>query len=177
MRCLLLALLTASVWLPHAAWSAAEARDLSSRKIPLTSIGLLADLDTPNYPDDPGTGGGFETGSYFQSRLVGARAVQTCMTQIESAVTAWATDLGLTRNLRDVTPVTLTIHYSKADLPGFFAVVYQIEQQVRARVRVDYYTLDGTLRSPELARELLQTYKIAAFESALDTALRCGEGS
>lgn len=133
----------------------ARAQPGGQQAVPLTSVSLIADIDTPPYPDDPGTGGGFETQAYFQTRLGGSIGV--CLDPIEQATAGWAKDLGLNRALRDRTATALTMHYGKVDLPGFFSVRYQVEQSIKARVRVDYVMLDGTTRSPEFARELLQT--------------------
>jgi hypothetical protein len=142
------------------------------RTVPLTSVALVASLDAPPDPDDPGTGGGFETQAYFETRLADARAIHACMDPIEHAVADWSGRMGLFRDLRDRTASSLTLHYVKSGLAGFFAVTYRVEQQVKARVRVDYILLDGT-RSPELARDLLSTYQIASLQTSLDGALRC----
>ena len=140
--------------------------------VPLTSVALVADVDTV-YPDDPGTGGGFETAAYFQTRLADARAIKACMDPIENAAVDWANGLGLNRSLRDRTPSTLTLHYAKSGVSGFFAITYRVDQQIKARVRVDFIILDGAQTSPELARNLLQAYQIASLQTALDSALRC----
>ncbi len=141
--------------------------------MPLTSVAIIADLDAAPDADDPGTGGGFEAAAYFQTRLADARAIQDCMDPIELAVVNWATGLGLSRSLRDRTRSTLALHYARSGLSGFFAINYRVEQQIKARVRVDFLILDGTQRSPELARELLAAYRIASLQGSLDTALRC----
>ncbi len=143
------------------------------KEVPLTSVALVADLDAPPDKDDPGTGGSFETGAYFQTRLSDARSIQACIDPIERAASDWAAGLGLARSLRDRTGAGLTLHYAKTGVAGFFAVIYHVEQQVKARVRVDFIILDGTTQSPELARDLLGTYRIAALEDALDKAIKC----
>jgi hypothetical protein len=100
------------------------------------------------------------------------------MDPIEHATADWSGRVGLVRDLRDRTASSLILHYAKSGLAGFFAVTYRVEQQVKARVRVDYILLDGTQRSPELARDLLSAYQIASLQTSLDGALRCnGRGS
>lgn len=155
---------------------AARAQDTGGT-VPLTSEALVADLDAPLDPDDPGTGGGFEIGAYFQTRLTDGRAIRSCADTIERAAGGWATDQGLSVALRERTDVGLTLHYVKPGVPGFFSVIYRVERQVRARVRVDYIALDGTRRSPELALELIDTFHIAAAQKAMDAAVRCGGGA
>lgn len=150
-----------------------ESAAADRKEVPLTSIALVADLDAPIDKVDPGTGGSFETGAYFQTRLADARSIQTCMDPIEHAASDWATGLGLVRSLRDRTGESLTLHYAKTGLAGFFAVTYRVELQVKARVRVDFIILDGTQRSPELARDMLGTYRIAALQDAFDKAIKC----
>ncbi|MGH2343541.1 hypothetical protein ACRC7T_18945 [Segnochrobactraceae bacterium EtOH-i3] len=134
---------------------------------------MSADLDIPPFADDPGTGGGFEAETYFLTRLVDAESIRSCLDPVEQVAADWAGGFGLVRNLRDRTATTLTLHYGKGGMPGFFSVSYQIENSIKARVRVDYIALDGSTRSPEFARDLLDTYSIAKFQTSLDAALRC----
>jgi hypothetical protein len=95
------------------------------------------------------------------------------MSSVEKAAANWASGLGLSRADRDQAASALTLHYAKPGLKGFFAVNYQVDQGVKERVRVDFILLDGSSRSPELARELLGTYRISALQDALDAALKC----
>lgn len=145
--------------------------------LPLTRVALVSDLDAPLDPDDPGTGGGFQIGTYFQTKLASANAIATCTDGIETTVAAWAKALGLTRMLKDRTATTLSLHYSKTDLPGLFSVRYAVKAQATAQVRVDYYRLDGAEQAPESALDLLDPYRIAALQDDLDKALRCGGGA
>jgi hypothetical protein len=170
-------LLTFKLLMLATAGASQPAGNGQERTVPLTSVGLVADIDEVD-SDDPGTGGGFETAAYFRTRLTSARAIQACMDPVERAAIKWANGLGLSRTLRDQSQSTMTLHYTKPGLSGFFAVVYKVQQQVKARIRVDFIVLDGSQKSPELAQDLLQSYQIGSFQDALDSAVRCeGKGS
>jgi hypothetical protein len=142
--------------------------------LPLTSVALQGSIDAPLDPDDPGTGGGFSTSSFFKTRLADPGAIGACAARIEEAAAGWARGLNLSRSLRDLSASDLTLHFSRSGLPGFFAVSYRVEARVRARVRVDFYRLDGEAQAPETVQELLGPYRIAALQDALDEAIRCG---
>ena len=38
----------------------------------------------------------------------------------------------------------MSIHYVKPELSGLFAIDYQVEGGIKAKVRVDFYRLDAT---------------------------------
>jgi hypothetical protein len=141
--------------------------------LPLTRITLVSDIDAPLDKDDPGTGGSFDNSAYFQNKLADEKAIAVCVDQIEASSAGWAKSVGLSRSFRERQPTSLSLHYGKPDLPGIFTVNYTVTEKVQAKVRVDFYRLDGSMQSPEAAKPLLTTYQIASFQDSLDKALQC----
>jgi hypothetical protein len=152
--------------------SACFAKPLTN-PLPLTRITLVTDIDTPIDKDDPGTGGSFDNSAYFQNKLADEKAIAVCVDQIEASSTQWAKSVGLTRSFRERQPNSLSVYYGKPNLPGIFAVYYTVTEKIQAKVRVDFYRLDGSKQSPEAAKPLLITYQIATFQDSLDRALQC----
>ena len=66
----------------------------------------------------------------------------------------------------------MPIHYVKPELSGLFAIDYQVEGGIKAKVRVDFYRLDATEVRPEAVQELLGTYRDSGPQDALEK-LRC----
>ena len=139
----------------------------------LTQIKLVSDVDAPDEPDDPGTGGSFDNSNYFQNKLADDAAIGACIDEIEASAISWAGTVGLTRGFRDRKPSSLTLHFSKPDLQGIFTLRYAVAERVQAKVRVDFYRLDGAPQAPEAARPLLNAYRIATFQDGLDKAILC----
>lgn len=148
-------------------------RKLPSHPTPLTRITLSSDVDSPVDADDPGTGGAFNNTAYFQNKLANASQIRVCVNSVKAAASVWAAGLGLTPAFEEVKPAAFSIHYVKPSLSGLFAVSYQVDDGVKAKVRVDFYRLDGSQVEPETVQQLLGSYKIADFQDALDKALRC----
>jgi hypothetical protein len=146
---------------------------LPSHPTPLTRITLSSNVDAPVDADDPGTGGAFNNTAYFQNKLANASQIRVCVNSVKAAASAWAAGFGLTPAFQEVKPAAFSIHYVKPSLSGLFAVEYQVDDGVKAKVRVDFYQLDGSEVEPETVQELLGSYKIADFQDALDKALRC----
>jgi hypothetical protein len=144
--------------------------------LPLTSVAAVSSLDAPTDADDPGTGGGFETEAYFQTRLTSAKKIAECTTNVEQVVEAWSHGLKLVQAFRERSPNALTLHYAATALQGFFSVTYSVSLGNHARVRVDFYALDGTPKPPELAVEINHTYGIDGLEDSLNRAIACGSG-
>lgn len=140
----------------------------------MTSISLVTDIDAPPEDDNPGTGGAFDNAAYFQNKLADPTAVSACTDRIETSATHWAQTTGLDRSFRERQTTSLVLHYVKPGMPGLFALNYTVTERVKARVRVDYFSLNGTKQSPEIVKELISTYQIAAFQDDLDKALICG---
>ena len=141
--------------------------------LPLARTVIVTDIDAPPETDDPGTGGGFDISSYFQNKLTSPANLSACIADVETAVSQWAMGLGLSRTLKQSQPASLMLHYVKDDLPGLFAIAYDVTEGIRARIAVDFYSLDGAERAPELAIELNTTFRVAELQDALDIAMSC----
>jgi hypothetical protein len=170
---LVISLFAIALWLPP---PGAGSEGLSN-PLPLMRTALVTDIDAPISDDDPGTGGGFETSTYFQAKLAAPSAIMICIDAIEHTATKWAGDVGLVRGFKERGETTLTLHYTKADLPGLFAMRYEVKALSSAFVRVDYYSLDGSKQAPETAAALLDRYHISSFQDDLDKALFCSGGA
>jgi hypothetical protein len=151
----------------------ADGQKLFKHPTPLTRITLSTDIDAPPDPDDPGTGGSFENSTYFQNKLADPSQIRACVAAVKAAASAWANGLGLTPAFEEIKGAAMSIHYVKPELSGLFAIDYQVEGGIKAKVRVDFYRLDATEVRPEAVQELLGTYRIAGLQDALDRALRC----
>lgn len=154
---------------------AAHAAKPKGMPTPLTSVGAVSNPDAPSDPDDPGTGGSFETTSYFRNRLTGSAAIADCASMIEKVAVAWAGKFSLSRSFRELHPRGLTLQYVKGDLKGLFELTYKVELQTHARVTVNFYAQDGSMLDPASIQSMLTQYQIGMLEDSLDVALRCGK--
>ena len=154
--------------------SCANAAKPKGTPTPLTSIGAVSNPDAPADPDDPGTGGSFETTSYFRNRLTSPTAIAACASMIEKVALAWAGKFSLSRAFRELHPTGLTLRYVKGDLKGLFELTYRVELQTHARVTMNFYAQDGSVLDPASIQSMLTQYQIGMLEDSLDAALRCG---
>lgn len=154
------------------AGSAGGQNQKKSKKIPLTSVEAVTDLDAPKDPDDPGVGGGMDASNYFSRKL--APKLVDCTAQVRSAADGWAREYKLSVIKVDDKPGDLLMHMTQDGLQGFFELSYLVKlQQERARVTVFYYSVDGTEYEPAAITKLLKNYDIEKFQDNLTNALLC----
>jgi hypothetical protein len=141
---------------------------------PLTSIGAVSDPDAAVDLDDPGTGGSFDSTTYFRNRLTSPAAIAACASSIQQVAAAWASKFTFSESFREMRPNGLTLQYVKVGVKGLFEFTYRVQFQTRARVTLNYYAQDGSLLEPSAIQTLLSRYSIGPLEDSLDSALRCG---
>jgi hypothetical protein len=166
--------LMAAALLAAFAPAASNAAPPRGQATPLTSVGVVSDPDAPPDPDDPGTGGAFDAGAYFQDRLTSAAAIAACAAKIEAVASAWAKKYALTETERDPGVANLTLIYVKAGLQGVFEVTYKVELGTRARVTLNFFAQDGRALEPAAIQSFITDYGVGALEDGLHDAVGCG---
>ena len=142
-------------------------------KSALTSVAGTTLLDAPRDPDDPGVGGGIDTTSYFQTRLL--PRLSDCTEELLEPITDWIKRHGLVVQKQERLPGNLLVHATNAALSGLFEFTYRVDAaRQRARVTLFFYSLDGARHELAGIRDMLATYAIEALQGRLDTALQCG---
>lgn len=145
-----------------------------TERTPLTSIGLVTDIDAPPDPDDPGLGGGFDAVNYFEN-LLGTR-IGACSQQLEAVTAQWIGQHHLSILLQETGPARLLVHAARSGERGFFEVSYRFDEaQKRARVTLYFVGAEGRLLEPSAIATLLDEYGVEAFQDSLRSAIRCGD--
>ena len=144
-------------------------------KSALTSVAGTTLLDGPRDPDDPGVGGGIDTTSYFQTRLL--PRISDCTEELLQPITDWVEQHDLFVQKKEHLPGSLLIHATNAGLSGLFEFTYRVDAaRQRARVTLFFYSLDGARHEIAGIRDMLEKYAIETLQGRLDTALQCGVG-
>lgn len=152
----------------------ADDDDHGTDRTPLTSIGLVTDLDAPPDPDDPGYGGGFDALNYFENLL--DTKIAPCREQLEAATAMWIERHQLSMLLEETGPARLLVHAARSGERGFFEVSYRFDEaQKRARVTLYFVGAEGRLLEPSAIAMLLDEYGVEAFQDSLRSAIRCGD--
>jgi hypothetical protein len=149
-----------------------QARKKAAIRSPLTSIGLVTDVDADADPDDPGMGGGVDSTVFFTNKLVPKISACTAIVQSVAATWAKANQLGIVKLSQK--PGNLLMHVSNAGLAGFFEVVYRVDvAKERARATLFFYSPDGARHEPVQLRAILDQFEIMKFQDQLVRAMTC----
>jgi len=144
----------------------------SGMRSPLTSIGVVQEVDAPADPDDPGAGGGFDAENYFQNILVGQ--VGECTAGVLKAFLSWskAQMLNVPKTVQQ--PTSLLAFTALSTPSGVLELNYRFSiEQKRARATLFFYSTDGAQHQPAAIEVLLKQYKVATLQDEIRTAIAC----
>jgi len=142
------------------------------KRSPLTSIGVVEDIDSAPDPDDPGAGGGFDAENYFQNILVGK--VAGCTAGVLKTFLSWAQAQSLTVSKTLQQPTSLLAYTSLTTPPGLLQLTYRYSStQKRARATLFFYSTDGAQHEPVAIEALLKQYKVASLQDEVRKAIAC----
>jgi hypothetical protein len=154
----------------------ARAADLSTEQLafcsPLTSVGVVQDLDAPPDPDDPRKGGGFDAEGYFQNIVISK--VSECTANVLKVFTTWTRAQSLTVAKSTQTTTAALAFVTSAAPPGVLQLDYRFHPDTkRSRVTLFFFSNDGSKHEPSALQAMLKRYKVAALQDSLRTAVAC----
>lgn len=159
-------------------WSGGGARgdDWSTARMafrsPLTSIGVVQDLEAPADPDDPRIGGGFDAENYFQNVVIAN--VSACVGHVLQVFTTWSNAQSLSVAKSTLTATSALAFVPVATPSGVLQLDYRFHADTkRSRVTLFYFSNDGAKHEPAALQAMLGQYKVAALQDDLRAAVAC----
>ena len=144
----------------------------TGKRSPLTSIGVVQEVDAPRDPDDPGAGGGFDAENYFQNILVGK--VGECKARVLKAFLSWSNAQALSVPKTVEQPMSLLAFTTLATPPGVLELNYRFSPALkRSRATLFFYSVDGAQHEPPAIEALLNQYNVATLQNEMRTAVAC----
>jgi len=154
----------------------AQAADLSTEQMafrsPLTSVGVVQDLDAPPDPDDPRVGGGFDAEGYFQNIVIAK--VSECTAIVLKVFMTWSSAQSLSIVRSSQTPTTALAFVAIAVPPGVLQLDYRFHTNTkRSRATLFFFSNDGSKHEPLALQAMLKQYKVATLQDSIRTAVAC----
>ena len=139
---------------------------------PLTSVGVVQDLDAPPDPDDPRKGGGFDAEGYFQNIVIAK--VSECTANVLKAFTTWSSAQSLSIAKSTQTPTAALAFVTIAAPAGVLQLDYRFQPDIkRSRATLFYFSNDGSKHEPSALQAILTQYKIASLQDSIRIAVAC----
>jgi hypothetical protein len=160
---------TASSGSALAAGSPAEGMAFRS---PLTSVGVVQELDAVPDPDDPRKGGGFDAEGYFQNIVIAN--VSECTANVLKVFTTWSSARSLSIAKSTQTPTSALAFVIIAAPAGVLQLDYRFHSDTkRSRATLFYFSNDGSKHEPSALQAMLTQYDIASLQDSIRTAVAC----